>query len=413
MFYAGIDWEDKGYVVRIFDDDGEIFKKHLYYEKKQNDFIRFSKTLDKLSKNKSEILIGIETKHNPIVNFLLKKGYKTYVINPNMMESLRMRHSQSGKKSDDFDALVIADSLRTDLRNHELVKEQDSKLKQLDLVFRQYSSVKGEMHRISEQLIALLKDFYPAYLELFNNKFCKTGLDLLINYPDFESLEALSKVEIKAFLWSKRCYQNKKVEEIYEIAHSTNRIDSDKDIIEIRKSIAKKLAMKMKALNDEVEEYENLLEKLSEDDKDVQLFQTLPGAGPIISVGLLSVFGRDRSNYQNAEEVCSIAGVVPVTIQSGSYKHDQFRFACNKMYRNILTQFAFSSLSQSKWALTYYKRKRNEGKKHRHALRCLARLWMKVAFSMWKKEKPYNENEHLVSIVKHNFNNELAGKSGK
>ena len=152
----------------------------------------------------------------------------------------------------------------------------------------------------------------------------------------------------------------------------------------------------MKGLNDEVVEYANMLEKLPEDDKDVQLFKTLPGAGPIISVGLLSVFGRDRSNYQSAEEVCSISGVVPVTIQSGSYKHDQFRFACNKMYRNILTQFAFSSLSQSKWALTYYKRKRGEGKKHRHALRCLARLWVKVAFSMWKKEKQEIQSTDLL-----------------
>jgi len=413
MFYTGIDWEDKGYVVRILSDDGEVFKKHLYYEKKQDDFIKFSKTLDNLSEDKSEILIGIETNHNPIVNFLLKKGYKTYVINPNMMESLRMRHSQSGKKSDSFDAFVIADSLRTDLKNHELVKEQDSKLKQLDIILRQYSSVKDEMHRISEQLSALLKDFYPAFLDLFSTKFCKTALDLLINYPDFESLEALSKVEIKTFLWSKRCYQNKKVEEIYEIAHSTNRINSDEDVFEIRKSIAKKLAIKMKALNDEIVKYENMLEKLSEDDKDVQLFRTLPGAGPIISVGLLSLFGRDRSNYQNAEEVCAISGVVPVTVQSGSYKHNKFRFACNKMYRNILRQFAFSSLSQSKWALTYYKRKRKEGKKNSHALRCLGRLWIKVAFSMWKNNKPYNENDHLASIVKHNFNNELAEKSGK
>lgn len=413
MYYTGIDWEDKGYVVRILNEDGESLVQSFYLEKKQDDFNQFSKILENLSENKSEILIGIETKNTPIVNHLLINGYKTYVVNPNMMESLRMRHSQSGKKSDDFDAFVIADSLRTDLNNHELVKEQDSTLKKLDLVFRQYSSVKSEQHRISEQLTDLLKGYFPAFLELFKRKFCKTALDILIEYPDHSSLEALSKSEIKKFLWSRKCYQNKKVKEIYEIANSKNRIDSDKDIFEIRKSIAKKLAVKMKAISNEIEEYENMITELAKDDEDIKLFNTLPGAGPLVSAGLLLIFGRDRNKYKNAEEVCSIAGVVPVTIQSGNYKHDQFRFACNKMYRNILRQFAFASLAQSKWALSYYRRKRKEGKKNNHSLRCLSRLWVKIAYSIWKYKNQYCENKHMADIMKHNFNNELKPKSKK
>ncbi len=408
MYYTGIDWDDKGYVIRILNDGGEDEIKSMYIEKSQDDFITFSEILNSLAKDKSNLCIGIETKHNPIVNYLLKEGFNTYVINPNMMESLRMRHSQSKKKSDDFDAFVIADSLRTDLKNHELVKEQDSVLKQLDLIFRQYSSVTREMNRNTEQLTSLLKDYYPGFLELFSDSFCVTALDFLIEYSDHKSLSTLSKPQIKKFLWNRRCYKHDKINKIYAIAHSSKNIDSDKDILETRKSIAVNLAKKIKSIKQELEEYERMLEKLSDKDEDVQIFRSLPGAGTLISVGLFLIFGRDREQYQSAQSASAISGVVPVTIQSGSYKYDKFRSACNKMYRNTMRQFAFTSLSQSKWALTYYRRKRDERKKNEHALRCLARLWMKVCFAMWKNRTFYDENKHLADIAKHSFNNELS-----
>lgn len=410
MYYVGIDWDDKGYIGRIINQKGESEVESFYLERKQEDFERFSEILNGLSKDKSNICIGIETKHNPIVNYFLTKGYKVYVVNPNMMESLRMRHSQSKGKTDDFDAFVISDSLRTDLKNHELVQEQDAKLKQMDLAFRQYSSVNREICRNMEQLTSLLKEYYPAFLTLFDDTFCKTALNLLIEYPDFDSLSLITKGELKNFLWENRCFKKKVVEKIFKITRSKNKFDSDPDVIKIRKSIAQKIAVKLKNLYGELKDYEKILEELSQDDEDVNIFRSLPGSGLITSVGLLLIFGRDRNNFMSAQEVSSISGVVPVTVQSGKYKHDKFRSSCNKMYRNILRQFAFSSLTNSKWALSYYKRKRNEGKKNDHALRCLARLWVKVAFAMWKSKTCYDENRHLADMIKHGFDNQLSKK---
>lgn len=410
MFYVGIDWEDKGYISRILDESGESVVQSFYLERKQEDFETFSRILNKLSEDKSKICIGIETKHNPIVNYFLTNGYNVYVVNPNMMESLRMRYSQSKRKTDDFDAFVISDSLRTDLRNHELVQDQDAELKQMDLVFRQYSSVNREICRNMEHLTSLLKDYYPAFLTLFDDTFCKTALNLLIEYPDFESLSSITKGELKKFLWSNRCFKKKVVENIFKIAQSGNKFDSDPDVIKIRKSIAQKLSLKLKSLYQELKDYERILEELAKDDEDIKIFRSLPGSGLLTSVGLLLIFGRDRNNYNSAQEVNSIAGVVPVTIQSGNYKYDKFRSSCNKMYRNILRQFAFSSLTESKWAMIYFRRKKIQGKKNEHALRCLARLWIKVAFSLWKNRKTYDENIHLASMTRFGFKNQASGK---
>jgi hypothetical protein len=83
--------------------------------------------------------------------------------------------------------------------------------------------------------------------------------------------------------------------------------------------------------------------------------------------------------------------------------------------RAALGQMALASLKKSSWAKSYYSRKRQEGKKVYHALRCLANIWLKVnyrfasplryeIFAIWKQEENYDETKHLASIGKHQLN---------
>ncbi|HEX9133926.1 MAG TPA: IS110 family transposase, partial [Ktedonobacteraceae bacterium] len=54
---------------------------------------------------------------------------------------------------------------------------------------------------------------------------------------------------------------------------------------------------------------------------------------------------------------------------SGNYAKAHKRFACLKPLRNALHQFAWQSTLSEPWALTYYQRKRAQGKTHSMALR--------------------------------------------
>ena len=69
--------------------------------------------------------------------------------------------------------------------------------------------------------------------------------------------------------------------------------------------------------------------------------------------------------------------------------------------RATLHQMALASLRCSIWARKYFDKKRKEGKKASHALRCLANLWLKVIFAIWKNYTNYDENLHLASIARH------------
>ena len=46
--------------------------------------------------------------------------------------------------------------------------------------------------------------------------------------------------------------------------------------------------------------------------------------------------------------------------------------------------FAFCSLNWNACAQAYYDAKRQQGKKHAEALRCLACIWLCITYAMWR-----------------------------
>jgi hypothetical protein len=63
-------------------------------------------------------------------------------------------------------------------------------------------------------------------------------------------------------------------------------------------------------------------------------------------------------------------------------------------------QFAFCSIKESQWAKQRYQQYIKSGKKHTHAIRCLANAWLEIIFSMWKNYLPYSEQQHLLKYIK-------------
>jgi Transposase/Transposase IS116/IS110/IS902 family len=57
--------------------------------------------------------------------------------------------------------------------------------------------------------------------------------------------------------------------------------------------------------------------------------------------------GDCRDAYQGPEAVAALAGIVPVTRQSGKHTAVSFRWACNKRFRNAMTTFAHNSRQAS------------------------------------------------------------------
>ena len=127
---------------------------------------------------------------------------------------------------------------------------------------------------------------------------------------------------------------------------------------------------------------------------DGPLVQSLPRSGCVNAAQILAELGDDRTRFFTAEQLAAESGVAPVTRASGKHRAVGFRWACNKRLRQALTTFADNSRPASPWAATIYAAARARGCRHPHAIRILARAWVRVLWRCWQTRHPYDVNLH-------------------
>lgn len=78
----------------------------------------------------------------------MERGFRLYSVNPRQLDRFRDRFSPSGAKDDSRDALVLADSLRTDPKSFRSLQPLDPLLIQI-----------REWSRILEELVSRHRDY--------------------------------------------------------------------------------------------------------------------------------------------------------------------------------------------------------------------------------------------------------------
>jgi transposase len=121
---------------------------------------------------------------------------------------------------------------------------------------------------------------------------------------------------------------------------------------------------------------------------------SFPRAGRICAAQILAELGSVRERFDSDERLAAEAGVVPVTYASGKSKAVAFRWACNHRLRAALTCLADNSRHANAWAAQVYAKARARGCDHPHAIRILARAWVRVLWRAWIDRKPYDPAIH-------------------
>jgi len=109
----------------------------------------------------------METNHGLVCDVLVERGVAVHSVNPKQLDRFRDRHTVAGAKDDRLDALVLADSLRTDTRLYRRVEP----LSEESLRLRELSREQEELDKLFQQqanrLWSLLVRYFPVLL-----KFC-------------------------------------------------------------------------------------------------------------------------------------------------------------------------------------------------------------------------------------------------
>jgi transposase len=132
---------------------------------------------------------------------------------------------------------------------------------------------------------------------------------------------------------------------------------------------------------------------------------SFPRAGRINAAQILAELGNVGERFPTEDQLAAEAGVCPVTHASGKSCGVVFRWACNKKLRSALTCFADNSRHACAWATEHaregaaiYQKARQRGCKHAHAVRILARAWVRVLWRAWQDGKPYDPARHAGAV---------------
>jgi transposase len=127
---------------------------------------------------------------------------------------------------------------------------------------------------------------------------------------------------------------------------------------------------------------------------DGKIFTSLPRSGQINAAQMLAEWGDCREAYDSADAVAALAGLTPVTKESGKHRAVHFRWACSTRFRVAVTTFADNSRHASPWAAAVYADATARGHEHQHAVRILARAWTRVIYRCWLNGTPYDPERH-------------------
>ena len=407
MFFIGIDLSDKDFHACMTDDSGNKLSVSSF-DFSDDGFYSFIDWIRKSCKSQAShdnCIIGLENPRSRLVDFLNQRQYTVLSANPNAIARYRESRSPSGAKSDSGDAHLIADYIREHEKALRPIRIPDQKIRELMLLLEDRDRLVNQKVRLSNQLTHALKDYFPQALDAFGSIDNKCALEFLKRIDTFQQVKDLSSEQIKQLLKDCRCYQEKSKSRFTKAVekHRNQRVSHISPEIVRAKTILKNALVSHLILTvQHIEQYDKLIKELVSHIPNGDIFVSLPGADYLLGAKLLILYaGRD---FTNANEAQVFYGTAPYTASSGKYRSVRFRRGCNKFGRNTFQQFACGSIKTSQWAKKHYEIKTKQGKGYNHAVRCLANLWVKVTFAMWKHKTTYDEAKHMASVAVHIIN---------
>jgi transposase len=337
--------------------------------------------------------VAIERPDGPVVTALLDAGLTVVVISPNQLKNLRGRYGSAGNKDDRFDAYVLADTLRTDRARLRPLTPDSPATVALRAVCRARKDLVTHRVALANQLRAHLHRVFPGAVGLFADIDSPISLRFLSRFDRQDRVDWLSPRRLGAWLRT--------------VGYSGG---VDPDVLHARLTAAPRGATGdhgtalahitgslVTTLVTLIEQIKTLSEQINEQlgaHADAHIFTQLPRAGRVRAARLLAEIGDCRARFPTPEALFCLAGAAPSTRQSGKTKVVSFRWAADKQLRDAVCDFAADSRRANPWAADLYRRARDRGHDHPHAVRILARAWLYIIWHCWQDGVAYEPAKH-------------------
>ena len=388
--FAAVDWAKDAHAVSIVEESGA--------ERLAEQFPNTEAGLRALTGALLEggvERVAIERPDGLLVDRLLSAGLCVVAVHPNKLASARERHSASGKKSDGFDAFVLADLLRTDGHRFEALRPDGDETRALRALSRTREDLVGARVALANQLRAGLEAFWPGAAVIFSDIDSPIGLAFLHRYPSPEDARRLGPRRLEGFLARHGYCGRRSAEELLARLRQAPEGAGAEAEVEARRQAVLSLVACLRPLVEQIGLLESEIAGAVRAHADGAIFRSLFRSGATVTAArLIGEIGDVRERYPSADSLAADAGMVPVSKSSGRSRVVSFRWACDKRLRAAVACLADATRHHHRWAGSVYRRARARGCDHPHAIRILGRAWLRVIWRMWQDRVPYEPSVH-------------------
>ena len=400
MIFAGVDWAESHHDVFFQDEQGRRLAGGRLPEG-VGGIARFHELAAAHAAEPGEVVIGIETDRGLFVAALVAAGYQVFAVNPMSASRYRDRHGASGAKSDPGDAKVLADLVRTDRHNHRPVAGDSDLAQGIRALARAHQSMIWARRRQASQLRSALREFYPGALAAFDDLTSGDALAVLKAAPQPALGAALSRAQITTAL--RRGGRTRRLPERTAAVQAALRVPQLQPAPALAAAMGAAVAAQaavITEMNTQIAALERQLTADFEQHPDAEVVRSLPGLGAILGARVLGESGDAPGRYATAKSRKNYAGTSPITRASGTRRAVLARHARNKRLADAIYLWAFSALTASPGARTYYDQRRATGDTHHQALRALGNRLAGILHGCLASHTPYSEETawaHRVS----------------
>lgn len=385
--FVGIDWASRAHELCVVDEDGAVVCRFGFAHSERG----IVEALERLAKlgEPGGLPVTIERPDGLLVGRLLEAGHPVYPIHPNAFHAARPRWEGAGAKSDPGDAYRLADLLRTDRHRLRPLRPLDAETRELQSLVRLRDDHVAARVAATNQLQALLGQHWPGAAAIFGRLDSEIALSFLERYPSFESAARLGEARLAAFLrrhsYSGRRQPGELLARLRQAPRPVHVLNADvvAELVRAQLRLVRTLLATIAGL-------ERAITATLDQHAKAQLLRPLPRIGTISLGQVVAEVGPLLERAASADEAAALCGAAPVTRRSGQQRAVCFRHATNAKARKALTLYADNSRHASPWAERIYREARARGCRHPHAVRILARAWLRVIWACWHTDTPYD-----------------------
>jgi transposase len=392
--FAGLDWATAVHAVCIIDATGHVLERFTV----NHDRDGLAELLRQLTRYGARVRIAIERPSGLIVDALVEAGHQVFAIHPNAVKASRPRYRSHGAKSDASDAYLLADLLRTDGHRWAPLSPQSDSIRALRALVRARDDLVDSRIALANQLRSTLDAFWPGAAGIFAAIDSPIGLAFLRHYPSPAKAAGLTEARLGRFCRAQHYSGRRSASQLLARLRTAPQGHTSDITTAAMADVVLALVNVLDPMVTQLATLTRRIEQLVESLPDGRIIMSFPRAGRVCAAQILAEMGDVRERYPSDDRLAAEAGVVPLTYESGKTRCVGFRWACNHRLRRAITCLADNSRHANLWARGIYMSARQRGCDHPHAVRILARAWLRVIWRAWLDHRPYDPQLHLGAI---------------